>query len=106
LSRSPSCGPAASPQEGDLLKTPLRDKLRAMQLVPLRLQLYGRGSYQVISIAGWHADVVPDASAAQLDDVARRICDVSKRPIGIFAGMDRQTILRIRCPGQAVVEKL
>jgi hypothetical protein len=104
----PAGQPAPSPIEADLSTSPLREKLRAMQLVPLRLQRYGRGSYDVVSIAGWHADVAREASDATLDDAARRICAVTNgRPIGIFAGMDRETILRIRCnPNHGKFEKL
>jgi hypothetical protein len=102
----PGGAPATSPQEANLSTSPLRDKLKAMQLVPLRMQRYGRGSYDVVTIAGWHADVFPEAGAADTDDVARRICAVSKRPMGLFAGMDRKTILRVKCPGQGRFETL
>lgn len=89
-------------------KGDLRDVLgKQMQLVPIRAQLYGRGSYPVVTIAGWHGDVVANAPRDKLDAAAAKMCKANDAmPLALFAGLDRSSILRVRCPGSARWEKL
>jgi hypothetical protein len=80
-------------------KVPIKDVLQHAQLVPIRVQGYGRGTYPVITLAGWHAEVVPPASEEALRPFAKALCDASGgAPLALFGGLDRTLLLRIRCP--------
>ena len=100
----PTTLPGPEPKEGPLMNewnTELRQELKGLQLVPLRVQFYGRGSYPLVSVAGWHATVTPTSTPAQLDDVAKRVCASSAQlPVGILASGDRSRVLRVQCPAQ------
>jgi hypothetical protein len=88
-------------------KTGLRDAFHRLQLAPLRVQLYGRGTYPVVSIAGWHAGVQQTMSPGQLEAPAKELCAANDgEPLAVFAALDRTTLLRITCPGSARFEAL
>jgi hypothetical protein len=88
-------------------KAPLGEAFRKRLLVPIRVQAYGRGTYPVVTIAGWHGDVTPEASMDALRSVAEGMCAASRgAPMGIFAGIDRSKILRIRCPAAVRWDRL
>jgi hypothetical protein len=79
--------------------SPIPKALEDLSLVPLRVQWYGRGSYTLVSVAGWHGTVTPTSSPADLAAAAQKLCKASAGfPLGIIATMDRATVLRIRCP--------
>jgi hypothetical protein len=107
---SPGGMPTPPPKEGpgiEVWSSPLPKALKALELVPLRVQFYGRGSYPLISVAGWHGAVTPASSAAELESDTKKICAASAGfPIGIIATMDRSAVLRIRCPRGAAWEHL
>ncbi len=102
-------GPAAPVREvPDLLhwKSPVRDALKALQLVPIRVQWYGRGTYGIVTLAGWHGDVVPTASDDTRKGIAQKLCAASGgQSMGIFGGLDRTLMLRITCPDKTRWEK-
>jgi hypothetical protein len=88
-------------------KVPLKDVLQRQQLVPVRVQGYGRGTYPVVTIAGWHAAVVPTASPEALRPFAEALCQASGgMPLGLFGGLDRTLMLRIRCPAATRWDRL
>jgi hypothetical protein len=95
-------GPAATVREITGMrdwKVPLKDVLQRQQLVPVRVQGYGRGTYPVVTIAGWHAAVLPTATPEALRPFAEALCQASGgMPLGLFAGLDRTLMLRVRCP--------
>jgi hypothetical protein len=101
---------AASPLEGPAIaewKSPLQQAFQELQLSPLRVQFYGRGSYPLLTIAGWHASVTRASSAAELGAAAERLCKASVGfPLGIVTAMDRATVLRVKCPSRARWEDL
>jgi hypothetical protein len=71
-----------------------------LQLVVIRVQMYGRGSYPVITLAGWHGAVNESATPDDLRSLDDDLCRANEgAPLGIIAGIDRAHILRIRCPG-------
>ncbi len=79
-------------------KSTLNDAIRAQMLVPMRLQAYGRGSYPVVSLAGWYGTVQPGASPDTLRPLATALCAGNDGlPLGLLTVMDRSRILRIRC---------
>jgi hypothetical protein len=80
---------------------PLKDAVFGkQQLVVIRVQMYGRGSYPVITLAGWHGAIVPTATPDELRAFDEDLCRANDgAPLGILAGLDRSHILRIRCPG-------
>ena len=78
----------------------LRDALVEAKLSPVRIQLYGRGSYPVITLAGWYAPITRFGPTAPLAELAEKLCAASSNgPIGLFAGFNRQEMLRIHCVG-------
>jgi hypothetical protein len=95
-------GPAGPVREMDNLKQwrgPLKETIQRQLLVPIRVQTYGRGTYPVVTIAGWHGDVTPTASPEALHGLASRLCKATGgAPMAFFAGVDRSRLLRIRCP--------
>ena len=102
--------PAPSPKEGppiDQWRSALPKAFQELELVPLRVQFYGRGSYPVISIAGWHGVVKPATPPTELKGVAEKLCHASAGfPLGVFTTGDRTTLLRIKCPNFVRWERL
>ena len=85
----------------------LRDTFHRLELAPLRVQLYGRGTYPIISVAGWHGKIERDMTPGQLEGAAKALCEANDgEPLAIFAGVDRATLLRITCPAGARFESL
>jgi hypothetical protein len=99
-----------SPKEGPTIEkwaSPLPKAFRALELVPLRIQFYGRGSYPMITIAGWHGPMALTASPAELAEDARKICEASAGfPLGVVTAMDRSVVFRVHCPESARWEHL
>jgi hypothetical protein len=88
-------------------KVPIKDVLQRAQLVPIRVQGYGRGTYPVVTLAGWHAAIVPNASPEELRPFAQELCTASGgAPMGLFGGLDRTLMLRVRCPPATRWDKL
>jgi hypothetical protein len=80
-------------------KSPLNDAIRSQLLVPLRVQAYGRGTYPVVTLAGWYGVVQPGAAPDTLRPLATALCAANGGlPLGLLTAMDRSKILRIRCP--------
>lgn len=92
--------PAGKPFEPDAFTSPVKDVLLAMQLTPVRAQLYGRGSYLVVTLAGWRDPIAAKAAPASMLGFADKICAASGGlPAAFFAGIDRSLALRVRCSG-------
>jgi hypothetical protein len=106
----PEGPPGAVLNTSDLRKWngPLKDAVFGkLQLVVIRVQMYGRGSYPVITLAGWHGSITPTATADDLRPFDEDLCKANDgAPLGILAGLDRSRILRIRCPGPAHWDRL
>lgn len=103
-------GPAAKVadiQDLHKWKAGFRDTFHKLLLAPLRVHLYGRGTYPVVTIAGWHGPVERSMTSEQLEAPAKALCDANDGgSLGIFAGVDRTTLLRIVCPHTARFESL
>jgi hypothetical protein len=96
-------GPPAKPvrQVTDMKHwtTALHDAITTRQLVAIRLQTYGRGTYPIITLAGWHGAVHPGATPDDLKSLAQDLCHANGGlPLAFFAGIDRANTLLIRCP--------
>ncbi len=93
-------GAIAELQDLRTWRTSFRDAFRKLELAPIRVQLYGRGTYPVITIAGWHGPLQRTMSPGELEAPARVLCTANEgEPLGIIAGLDRSVLLRISCPG-------
>jgi hypothetical protein len=96
-------GPANPVRDGSQMKAwqgPLKDAIRMQELVPVRVQAYGRGSYPVVTIAGWHKAVTPSAPPESLRPFAEALCRANEGlPLAFLAGVNRSTLMRVRCPG-------
>jgi hypothetical protein len=116
LARWPDGSDPEGPAAKDILNTSdmrkwngaLKDAVFGkMQLVGIRVQMYGRGTYPVITLAGWHGSVNLSATPEDLAPVDESLCKANDgAPLGIIAGIDRANILRIRCPGPPRWERL
>jgi hypothetical protein len=85
----------------------LKDALQQQLLVPIRVQTYGRGTYPVVTLAGWHGTVMPGADPDALRGFAEAMCRATHgAPMALFGGLDRSLILRVRCPGGTRWERL
>jgi hypothetical protein len=105
----PDAPPAPVASVADLFhwKAPLHDAIKNQQLYPLRVQLYGRGTYPIITLAGWHALFDPKGDLAALKAPAHELCTATRgAPMGFFAELDRSTLLRIDCPDNPHWEQL
>ncbi len=97
----PDAAPADVLSISDLKKwkTPVHDTIKEQQLYPLRIQLYGRGTYPVVTLAGWHALFDPKGDVSAIKPAARAFCTANNgSPMGFFAEMNRKLLLRIDCP--------
>lgn len=100
-------GPIVSIEDLHGWKTPLREAVKQQQLYPLRVQLYGRGTYPVITLAGWHALFDPKGELPALKPAAQALCTASQgTPMGFLAGIDPTLLLRIDCPDRPRWENL
>jgi len=102
--------PSPIPSQEDWKKfaSPLVDELVKSKLTVVRVQLYGRGTYPVLTLAGWRDPMGANASPESLLPLTQKLCQASEnKPFSVFAGINRSTILRVRCPsGQARWDKL
>ena len=72
--------------------------LKKERLVPIRIQMYGRGTYPFVTLAGWPEWFPRNMDQATRDAFAVKLCSGSQNmPLGIIAGLDRSNVLRIRC---------
>jgi hypothetical protein len=103
-------GPAGAVREIGSLREwngALKEALQQQLLVPIRVQTYGRGTYPVVTLAGWHGAVVPGADPAALRGLAEAVCRATHgAPMALMGGLDRSVILRIRCPAATRWDKL
>jgi hypothetical protein len=99
--------PVASLDPRTEWKNPIRDALVAMDLVPIRVELFGHGTYPIVTIAGWRNALKPGKPGPDFGPAIARLCNASaQRPFGIFAGLDRTLLLRVRCTSGPVWENL
>jgi hypothetical protein len=90
-------------------RSPLHDAIKKQQLWPLRIQLYGRGTYPVVSIAGWHGTFDPKGDVEALKGAARDLCVATDQsPLGFVTGQGGavEQMLRIDCPANPHWERL
>jgi hypothetical protein len=79
-------------------KASMHDELRDMKLTAIRGQVYGRGTYLVLTLAGWRDPILPTMTPDQLRPTAERLCKSNGgSPLGVFAGLDRSNMLRVTC---------
>ena len=105
----PEGPPKTASDEADVngLNGKVKAALQAMKLTPIRAQWYGRGSYLLITLAGWRAPVLRGAPSDALQPVAEKICAASGgQPMAIVAGIDRAMVLRLTCPAAARWDEL
>jgi hypothetical protein len=78
--------------------TPTGKAMKDARLVPIRIQLYGRGTYPFVMLAGWPPWFPRTMDQASRDAFAAQICSGSQgMPLAIGAGLDRSNVLRVRC---------
>jgi hypothetical protein len=99
----PGSPPKLPVREFDNMKTwgtALHTSLEQLQLLAVRVQLYGRGTYPLVTLAGWRPQFGKSTAGSTLDDDAKKFCAATAdQPLSFIAGIDRSTTLRIQCPG-------
>jgi hypothetical protein len=78
--------------------TPTGDVFKDARLAVVRIQLYGRGTYPFVMLAGWPDWFPRSSDQAMRDAFAVKVCTASKGlPLAVAAGLNRSDVLRIRC---------
>ena len=81
-------------------KSPLREAIVALQQSPIRAQFYGRGTYPVVTLAGWHSPISEHGDTSGLVALAEKLCGANgNNPIGFVTALNRVDMLRVRCGG-------
>jgi hypothetical protein len=78
--------------------SPVADSLGELGLTPSRVDLYGRGTYRVVSLAGWTEPVAKDAPRETQHAVAKKLCAANGESLALFGGGAPHELARIRCP--------
>ncbi len=88
--------------------TPLLRAFNGMGLSPFRVELYGRGTYAVVALAGWREPILHGAASEKLRPTMKKLCAANEgKPFALLAGTFRGEVLRVRCPsGDSKWEKL
>jgi hypothetical protein len=78
-----------------------------MQLTVVGVQIYGRGTYPVITLAGWRAPLAANAKPEDIQPSTAKMCSANgNRPFSFLANINMSTTLRVRCPsGEARWDK-
>jgi hypothetical protein len=102
LDRSDPYAPPKSPvpefADPNKWNTPTGKALKEARLVPIRIQMYGRGTYPFVMLAGWPDWFPRTIDQATRDSFAAKLCAGSQgMPLAIAAGLDRSNVLRVRC---------
>jgi hypothetical protein len=81
-------------------KSPLKEALNKLKLSAIRVQFYGRGTYPVLTLAGWSTvGITREQPPETLKTAAATFCEATtNRPLAMFGGLDRTLLLKIRCP--------
>ena len=78
--------------------TPAGKVLKDARLTPIRIQMYGRGTYPFVILAGWPEWFPRTMDQGTRDAFAAKLCSGSAgMPLVIGAGLDRSNVLRVRC---------
>jgi hypothetical protein len=94
-------------QEMRKWNSPVLQVMTRWQLVPVRVQAYGRGTYAVVSLAGWHDKIQLDAPSDVLKAFATDLCQATGgMPMGVLSAQDRTKIMKVRCPAATVWDTL
>ncbi len=92
-------GPVASLDDFKTFKSPLADELSKMKLTVIRIQMYGRGTYPLVTLAGWRDPLPANGKPDDLKSVTAKLCTANgNRPFSFLGGVNRSTTLRVRCP--------
>ncbi len=79
-------------------KTPMADMFELLRLTPIRIQGYGRGSYLVITLSGWHTPITRDAADGKIKEALKRLCEANDgQPFAIASALDPPVWLRASC---------
>ena len=78
--------------------SPVADTLSELGLTPSRIELHGRGTYRIVSLAGWTEPVAKDASRESQHAVAKKLCAANGESLALFGGGAPHELARIRCP--------
>ena len=79
-------------------KTPMANAFTLQRLSPIRIQGYGRGTYLVITLSGWHEPLTHEASDAKLKEAMKKLCDANEgHPFAVTSAMELRTWFRANC---------
>jgi hypothetical protein len=78
--------------------TPMKDMFELLRLSVIRIQGYGRGSYLVITLSGWHTPLAHDAPEAKLKEALKKLCDANDgHSFAVASQMEGPVWLRENC---------
>jgi hypothetical protein len=78
--------------------SPVVDAMNDLGLSPSRVEVYGRGTYRIVSLAGWTEPVAKDAPREGLRAVGKKLCAANGESFALLGGGAPYELARIRCP--------
>jgi hypothetical protein len=79
-------------------KSPMANAFMLQRLSPIRIQLFGRATYLVITLSGWHAPLTRETDDGKLKEVMKKLCDANEgRSFAVTSAMELRTWFRANC---------
>lgn len=92
-------GPALSIDDFKKFASPVVDEINKQKLTVIRVQLYGRGTYPLFTLAGWRDPIAANVAPDDVKPLMAKLCAANdNKPFSFVAGINRSTTLRVRCP--------
>jgi hypothetical protein len=80
-------------------RTPVSELLEKWQLSPVTVQLYGRGTYVVVTLTGWRKPLAHEASNDELRAAGQKLCAANQgKNLALKEAMVEGVWLRYKCP--------
>src|SRR5262249_18050053 len=80
-------------------RTPVSELLEKWQLSPVTVQIYGRGTYVVVSLTGWRKPIAHEASNDELRLAGQKLCIANQgKNFALKTAAVGGVWLRFKCP--------
>jgi hypothetical protein len=99
---SPPDAPAAPVQSIGSMRdwaSPMVAVLERLKLAPVGVQLYGRGTYVLLGLSGWHSPIARDAKVDEMRLAGQKLCVANQDRDFALKEVASDTVwLRFKCP--------
>jgi hypothetical protein len=80
-------------------RAPLGDELAKLKMSPIRVQIYGRVTYPLITVTGWRAPLSHETKDDELRKAGQELCMTTEgRPFALTSATEIWALLRFKCP--------